>query len=280
MNVLVTGGAGFIGSHLVNRLIENGIGVVVLDNLSTGKKENLNPKAKFIKGDILEAITINNAIKGCSFVFHLASCIIEDTDVDYKINYLGAKNVFEIAASNNAKVIFASSAAVYGNAKVPHSESMECKPLSQYGKSKLKAEKSLPSTSLIARIFNCYGPLGNGVVNIFCDKISEYKEIKVFGTGMQTRDFVYVSDVVDALMLGIENSGTYNVGNGVETSISDVIDIIHKMSRAKPTVRFELPKNEAQRSRADITKIKSIGWKPKITIDEGIKLTLQSIKAA
>ncbi len=279
MRILVTGGAGFIGSHLVNRLIASGNEVVVLDNLSTGKKEYMHPEAKFVRGDITEPITVNEAMKNCSAVFHLAASadVNGDPDMDYKVNYLGAKTVFERAEKNNAKVVFTSSAAVYGDARVPHSESAECKPVSQYGRSKLKAEKALPKDAFAVRIFNCYGLRGRGAVNTFCRKIPQYEDITVYGNGLQTRDYVYVSDIVDALMLGIDNPGICNAGTGAETSLLNLIDIIHKVANAKPHIKFAMPKNEVLRSKADISRIRALGWEPKIKLEEGVKLTLEGM---
>lgn len=280
MNVLVTGGAGFIGSHLVSRLIALGHDVTVLDNLSTGSKENVHPEAAFIQGDILEPITVHRAIKDCGAVFHLAAIadIGADPDKDYQTNFLGAQVVFERALKQQAKVIFTSSAAVYGDAPLPQNEGMECKPVSQYGRSKLKAERAAPPRSFIVRIFNCYGPRGRGVVNAFCRKIPEYEDITVYGHGLQTRDFVYVSDVVDALLLGMDNEGVYNVASGSETSLLNLIDTIHHAANAAPHVQFAPAKpNEVMRSRADTAKVRELGWEPKVPLAEGIHLTLQSL---
>ncbi|MBI2971989.1 MAG: NAD-dependent epimerase/dehydratase family protein [Candidatus Aenigmarchaeota archaeon] len=278
MKVLVTGGAGFIGSHLSRRLVALGNDVVVMDNLSTGKKEHVPPGAHFIKGDICEPLTVSRAMKDCSAVFHLAASADArgDADTDYKVNFLGAQTVFERAAKHNVKVVFTSSAAVYGDAKVPHREDIQCKPVSPYGKSKLKAERAAPKNSFIIRVFNCYGPRGKGVVNTFCRKIPEYEDITVYGNGLQTRDYVYVSDVVDALLLGFDNAGVYNVGTGSETSLLNLIDVIHKVANAKPHVTFALARQEVARSRADIGKIRrELGWEPKIQLEEGIGLVLQ-----
>ncbi len=280
MKVLVTGGCGFVGRHLVERLAKDGHEVVVLD-----LKAPERPVAgvQYIKGDIRDKSDVVRAIKGCNAVFHLAAMTnVRDNDenMDYEVNFLGAKNVFDQAKQNNAKVVFTSSAAVYGDAG--HcKENMEPKPISQYGRSKLKAEnflrKELPE-SFIARFFNLYGPEGQGVVNIFCRQVPNYKPVTIFGSGMQTRDYAHVNDAVDALMLGLENSGTYNVGTGQEVSLLDLLDHIHEVTKAKPELKFELPiEKEIRRNRADISKIKAeLGWQPKIDLRTGLVHTLQA----
>lgn len=277
MKILVTGGAGFIGSSLVHALAAEHE-VVVLDNLSTGKKENISKKAKFIDGDIREMADVEKAISGCRVVFHLAAATdVRNTDDDsmYKINYLGSKNVFEAAKAIKAKIIFASSAAVYGDAELPNREMQECKPISMYGKTKLKAEK-LIENEFVLRLFNVYGPRGNSVVNKFCNNIPKSIDITVYGNGFQTRDYIYVSDVVKALMLGLEKTGTYNVGSCAETSILNIIDYVQDATKTRASINFAgESRGDIKRSKADITKIKTeLGWHPDVTINHGIKLLL------
>ncbi len=282
MRILVTGGNGFVGRHLVKKLAESGHEIAVLDNLSNSQT-SAPEGAQFIKGDIRDISDVTRAIKGCEAVFHLAAMTnVRDADekADYEVNFLGAKNVFQAAKKQNAKIIFTSSAAVYGDAAICK-ESMECKPISQYGKSKLKAEnllaKELPE-AFITRAFNIYGPGGKSVINTFCRNVPNYKPVKIFGNGMQTRDYVYVQDVADALMLGLEKSGIYNVGTGYDASLLEVLDIIHSITRAKPEYKFELPnEKEIKRSRADMTKTKTeIGWSPKVDLEAGILKTLEA----
>ncbi len=279
MKILVTGGAGFIGSNLADRLIKDGHSVNILDSMTAGRKENVNAKAKFFKGDIMDEDDIMSAISGCGAVFHLAAqtdARAADEDSSYKTNYLGAKNVFDAAKENNSKIIFTSSAAVYGDKQGACKEDSKCKPVSEYGKNKLRAEKAAGESAFIARMFNVYGARGGGVVNIFCERIPEYKEIHVFGNGLQTRDFVHVNDVLSALLMGLEKSGTYNVGTGTETTLLNLIDMIFTLTRNKPNVRHEQEKKEIKRSRADITKIKALGWQPSISLHDGIKMLLKS----
>jgi len=281
MKILVTGGSGFLGRHLVARLQHEGHEVTVMDNFSGSKKEDIKD-VKVIKGDIRDKADATRAVKECEAVFHLAAMTNvrdEDETADYEVNFLGAKNIFERAGEKGAKIIFTSSAAVYGDV-APCTEEAACKPISQYGRSKLKAEnylrKELPE-SFIIRAFNIYGPGGKSVINNFCRTIPQYKPVTIFGNGMQTRDYVHVQDVVSALMLGLENSGIYNVGTGRETSLLEIIDNIHEITRAKPEYKFALAKaGEIKRSKADISKIKSkLGWSPKIDIKSGILMTLE-----
>lgn len=279
MKILVTGGNGFIGSYLVEALIELGHEIVILSNEENDK----NPKATFIKGDIRDAYDVRKAMDGCGLVYHLAALSdlrnANDDDV-YAVNFLGAKNVFEVAKQKNAKVIFASSAAVYGNSQVPNKETSECKPVSQYGKSKLRAERYLQALvpeHFIVRLFNVYGPKGHSFINTLCKKMPNFEDIIVYGNGMQTRDYVYVTDVVNALLLGINNTGLYNVGTGQDYAVVKLVDTIHEITRCKPSIKFTLPQaNEIARSRADITKITELRWQPTTTLEEGLKAVLEA----
>jgi UDP-glucose 4-epimerase len=283
MRILVTGGAGFIGTHLVNKLIEMKHDVVVLDNFSVGKRENVNGKATIIEGDIKDPFDVGKAMKDCSAVFHLAAISDVrnvDDDMVYKTNFLAAKHVFDAAAAKNIRVIFTSSAAVYGNGDVPNRESAVCKPLSQYGKSKLMAERYLVQKGeyFIVRLFNVYGPGGKSAINKFCKKITNYEDVTVFGNGMQTRDYVYITDVVDALTFGLENTGLYNVGTGRDIAVTSLIDMIHNMTRCKPNVKNgSIVPGEIGRSRADISAINAIGWQPQTQLEDGVKLILDSV---
>lgn len=277
MRVLVTGGSGFIGTHLVNRLIEKGHEVRVLDN-----KAPQNRKARYVNGDIRSVEDVSIAMSGCKACFHLAAIAQarnEDKDLLYKVNYLGSKTVFDAAEKVGAKIIFASSSAVYGNVAKPAKETAQCNSVSYYGTTKLKSEQLLKgSDAFIVRLFNVYGP-GNeaGVVNVFCKRMMNYQEVPVIGNGRQTRDFVYVSDVVDALFLGIEHNGIYNVGTGKETSVLQLIEIIQRLARYKPNiVRVEASPLDPEKSVADITKITKLGWKPKIELQKGIRLVLEN----
>ncbi len=277
MKILVTGGAGFIGHHLVNRLLHGGHGVTIYDNFSNSKKDGPDG-VKVIEGDVRDAADVQRAMRDIGTVFHLAAISgARDTNEDtmYSVNFIGSKNVFEAAKAAGAKIIFASSAAVYGDTKLTK-ETDECKPINQYGKGKLRAEKICPENAFVARMFNVYGPNGNSVINRFCGLIPKYGDVPVHGHGTQTRDFVYIDDVVNALVMGLGMSGTYNVGTGKETSLLGVIDIIHDMTKSKPNLKFLPAANEIQRSRADTTKISTTEWYPKVELVDGIRNILQS----
>lgn len=278
MKILVTGGSGFIGMHLVNRLLEDGHDVNILDT-----RPPQNKKAAYVNGDIRSEDDVRKAMTGCSTCFHLAAIAQarnEDKDLLYKINFLGSKNIFDAAKSKNCRIIFASSAAVYGNAPVPLKETAQCTPISYYGTTKLKAEQLLKgSDAFIARFFNVYGP-GNmaSAVNVFCRKMMNYEAIELIGSGRQTRDFIYVNDVVDAMILGMKKSGTYNVGTGKETSVLQLIETIERITRYKPNIKRMPPSSaDPDRSVADITKISKPGWKPKVDLKQGIRLVLESM---
>ena len=255
-------------------LVEKGYEVVVIDNLLSGKKERLNSKAEFILGDIRNKDDVIKAMDDCSVVFHLAALTDLRTATDdmiKEVNLLGSKNVLSAAKDTGAKVIFPSSAAVYGNEVATE----ECKPLSYYGKNKLDTEKYCKENSFIARLFNVYGQYGKSFVNTLCEKIPSGKDIIVYGDGSKTRDYIHVDDVVSALLLGLEHNGIYNVGTGKETSVMDLIKVVEKMIDKKAIIRFAPEnKSEIKNSRADITKIRKLGWGPKITLEEGIRRIL------
>lgn len=283
MKVLVTGGAGFVGSHLVDALVQYHE-VVVLDNFSAGRAEWVNPRAKLVEGDILDKDDIARAIFGCRAVFHLAAQTdvrksIEDPDYDYGVNFSGAKNVFEEAKFVGAKVIFASSAAVYGDAPVPVKEDDATNPISQYGWNKLQAERIAPAGTFIARMFNVYGPRGKSVVNAFCENIKKGREVVINGTGLQTRDIIYVGDVVDALILGLNHTGVYNIGTGKEITVLALLHMVESVvgKPAKicygPGIRGEISRSQADISRA----VRELKWEPKTPRRRGIELTAASI---
>ena len=281
MKILVTGGAGFIGSHLVDALLEKGHDVVVLDNLSTGRRNNVNKKAIFVEGDVKDESDFKKAMRECTAVFHLAALTdVRDADESdiYKTNFLGSKNVFTAAKKNNCKIIFASSAAVYGSGKLPNKEDDECIPISEYGRSKIKAEKMLDENAFIARLYNVYGLRGHGAVNIFCERLAGKEVLTIFGNGFQTRDFVHVGDAVTALLLGIENSGIYNVATGTETTVRDLLALIRNISKEEMKLQYQAEgAGEIKRSSADISKITKLTWSPQVDLEEGVKATLKSV---
>jgi|PlaIllAssembly_1097288.scaffolds.fasta_scaffold227442_2 UDP-glucose 4-epimerase len=299
MKVLVTGGAGFIGSHLVDRLIQEGHEVVVVDNLSTGKRRNLNRAARFFKLDIqswrLERVFRNERP---NLVMHLAAQMdvrksVEDPIFDAQVNVLGMLNVLQQAIKHGVrKVVFSSSGgAIYGEQEVyPAPESHVTRPLSPYGISKLCGEQYLSYYQRVSglqivslRYANVYGPRQDpdgeaGVVAIFIQKLLNNEQAIVNGNGRQTRDFVYVEDVVEAnlAVMGQEIQGTYNVGTGEETSINDLLRILvtHTSSTYKE-VHGPAKSGEQVRSVIDSAKLRQeLSWEPRTELSEGLKRTV------
>ena len=300
---IVTGGAGFIASHLVDRLIEKGYEVAVIDNLSTGNKDNLNLKADFYNFDIQDQ-KISEIFKKVKpeIVFHYAAQIdvrksVDDPLESAKTNILGSLNILENCKKFGVKkIVFASSGgAIYGEAEViPTSEDYSPKPVSPYGIEKLvfehylyfyKKEYNLDYLSL--RFANIYGPRQNskgeaGVVAIFCDKMMRGEKIIINGDGKQTRDFVFVEDVISANILGIENnkSGVFNVGTSKETDVNDIFCELDKLFDSKiQKIHGPQKAGEQKRSCLDFGKIKKdFGWEPKYNIEKGLLKTQEWFK--
>ncbi|HEU4685489.1 MAG TPA: SDR family oxidoreductase [Nitrospira sp.] len=300
MKVLVTGGAGFIGSHVVDRLIQEGHEVIVVDNLSTGKRRNLNRAARFYKSDIqswrLERIYRNERP---NVVMHLAAQMdvrksVEDPMFDAQVNILGTLNVLQQSVKHGVrKVVFSSSGgAIYGEQDVyPAPETHPTRPLSPYGLSKLCGEQYLSYFQRIGglqvvslRYANVYGPRQDpegeaGVVAIFIQKLLNNEQPVINGNGRQTRDFVYVEDVVEAnlAVMGQDTEGIYNVGTGQETSINDLFRILvqHTGSSCKE-VHGPAKKGEQARSVIDSSKLRhEMSWEPKMNLADGLKRTVE-----
>lgn len=294
--VIVTGGAGFIGSHLVDFLIKKGFEILVIDNLSSSNKNNLNPKAFFEKLDIKKSGQINKCFKKFlpDFVVHLAgvtSKSLLNTNKVFQNNVLGTTYILKACVKNNVKkIIFASSAAVYGKTvSFPTDENQKPSPLNSYGFSKIKAEskilfyhKKYNLNYSILRYSNVYGPgqkdsMEGGVVSIFCNKTLLSKKVIVYGDGQQTRDFVYIDDVTRANYLSMisPTNFTVNVSTNKETSILNLLEIIKDISKKKNNVIFKPFKDkEIRRSRLSNLLIKQkTNWSPKIKLEKGIKKT-------
>jgi UDP-glucose 4-epimerase len=300
MKVLVTGGAGFIGSHLVDRLVQEGHEVIVVDNLSTGKRRNLNRASRFYKLDIqgrrLERVFRNERP---NVVMHLAAQMdvrksVEDPIFDAQVNILGTLNILEQSVKHGVrKVVFSSSGgAIYGEQDVyPAPESHSTKPLSPYGLSKLCGEQYLSYFQRVGglqavslRYANVYGPRQDpegeaGVVAIFIQKLLNNEQPVINGNGRQTRDFVFVEDVVEAnlAMMGQEIEGIFNVGTGAETSINDLFRILvqHTGSTCKE-VHGPAKKGEQARSVVDSSKLRQeMSWEPKMNLTDGLKRTVE-----
>jgi len=299
----VTGGAGFIGSHLVDALIEREHEVIVVDNLSTGKKENLNPNAQFYQVDV-QSSRIKGIIKEeqPEAIFHCAAQIsvrksVEDPIEDAKTNILGSLNLIEefckSSGASPGKFIFASTGgAIYGDAdEIPTPESYNAAPVSPYGIAKLAIEKYLnyhnkeygmPYTVL--RFGNVYGPRQDsqgeaGVIAIFTDQMLSNKQPVINGDGTQTRDYIFIEDVVDANLkaLNKNKNGIFNVGTGKETSVNELFKQLKQLTGYQGEEKHGPAKEgEQQRSCLDINKIKKeLGWEPNTNLDLGLRKTVE-----
>jgi len=308
--ILVTGGAGFIGSHLVDALIRRGHKVVVIDNLSTGKKENINKKAKFYKIDICSP-KIEEIFKKekPEIVFHFAAQInvrksVEDPIFDAKVNILGSLNVIQnfvqLRTSNFQLPTFiftSTGGAIYGEAKrVPTPEDYPANPISPYGIAKLTVENYLKFYKenfglkfISLRFSNVYGPRQDprgeaGVVAIFIEKLLRGERPTIFGDGNQTRDFIFVEDAVSACLKAMEYKGKkeiFNIGTGIETSINELYQIISKLlnTKIKPKYAPEKP-GDLKRSCLDISLAKrELKWKPKFDLEKGLQKTIKNLKS-
>lgn len=301
MKILVTGGAGFIGSHLVDRYIELGHSVVIVDNIYTGQKHFLNSKASFYEVDIRDRAKIAHifAKEKPEVLNHHAAQMdvrksVSEPEFDAQVNIIGLINLLEEGRKNGLKkVLFASSGgAVYGDADVlPTSESYPTRPASPYGISKLASEYYLdfyyqtykiPYTAL--RYGNVYGPRQNphgeaGVIAIFTKKMLKGEVPIINGDGEQSRDFVYVSDLVEANVkaLDMQNPLKVNIGTGISTSINDIFDILVKLTGVNFSQKHGEGKPGEQRiSMLDATLAqKQLGWKSQTSISEGLKKTVE-----
>lgn len=304
MKVLVTGGAGFIGSHLVDRLIMEGHEAIIVDNLATGKRRNINRAARFYKMDI-QSWRLERVFRSerPNVVMHLAAQMdvrksVEDPMFDAQVNVLGTLNVLQQSVKHGVrKVVFSSSGgAIYGDQEIyPAPETHVTKPLSPYGLSKLCGEQYLSYFQRVSglqavslRYANVYGPRQDpegeaGVVAIFIQKMLNNEQAVINGNGRQTRDFVFVDDVVEAnlAMIGQDTQGTYNVGTGVETSINDLFRILVQHSGANcKEIHGPAKKGEQARSVIDSTKLRQeVSWEPKADLSEGLKKTVEYFRA-
>jgi UDP-glucose 4-epimerase len=298
MKILVTGGAGFIGKHLVRSLLEKGYLITIFDNFSNSTKDSIshivNIGAKVIEGDITRPNEISNAVKGQDVVIHLAAkisvseSIINPAEI-FQVNVNGTRNVLDACDKNQIKkLIVASSAAVYGEGppNVKLTEESETNPISPYGESKLKMEQDIAEFTskhninyIILRFFNIFG-VGQskeyaGVISKFIEKIRQDRPLEIFGDGMQTRDFVAIEDVINSIHNAISHSksGTYNIASGKVVTIKELAEMILSISGKKLEIRHTTPKKgDIIHSQSDISLAEiNLKYHPKSELRECIK---------
>jgi UDP-glucose 4-epimerase len=288
MRAAVTGGAGFIGSNLVDALLARGDDVTVVDNFASGKRENLNPDATLLEHDIREPLALDADV-----IFHLAAQADVQTsmkrpDYDAAVNVVGTVNV--LASAPSAQVIFASSGgAGYGECAEPATEDAPFLPVSPYGIAKKCGEEYLEGWNRIhgashvsLRFANVYGPrqdagLEGGVVSIFLERLVRGEPATIFGDGGHSRDFVYVDDVVGALLATVGHAGgPYNVGSGTETTVGELHDAAARAvgTDAQPTFA-DARLGDVRRSALDSSRIeRELGWRPRVSLADGLARTL------
>jgi UDP-glucose 4-epimerase len=302
--ILVTGGAGFIGSHIVDRLLRQDLDVIVLDNLSAGSMRKIvhhkeKSEFNFVKGDILDFPIVKRTVKGIDAVFHEAALAsvtlsVENPILANEINVKGTLNLLKASSDLGVKrFIYASSAAVYGDTKAPKKkEDMPTNPNSPYGISKLAAENyvsifqrlyNLETVSL--RYFNVYGPRQRfdincaygGVITIFLNRLLKNMPPVIFGDGEQTRDFTFVDDAVEANMLALNSRNAcgdvFNIGTGIGVSVNQIAELLKELLGKKDlkNIHKEPRPAESRHGYADITKAeKTLGFHPKFNIKKGL----------
>jgi UDP-glucose 4-epimerase len=290
MRAVVTGGAGFIGSNLVDRLVARGDEVLVVDDLSSGRREHVNPAASFVEGDIRHGLELD----GADVVFHLAAqadvqTSLERPEHDASVNVVGTVAVLEAAREAGARVVFTSTGgAIYGECDGPASEDSELRPVSPYGIAKLCAEQYLRgwnrihgSGHVVTRLANVYGPrqastLEGGVVSIFLERMAHGTPTTIFGDGLQTRDFVFVGDVVDALLAAAgSGGGVFNIGTGRETSVAALHEACRAAAGSEAEARFEPPRlGDALRSVLDVSRAeRELAWRAATPLEDGLRAT-------
>ncbi len=300
---LVTGGAGFIGSNLVDALVADGRSVHVVDDLSNGDAGRVAPPARLHELDVRDGERLSALVREIApdTIFHLAAQAdvrraVDEPGFDAAVNVIGTINVLEAARATGARVVFASTGgAAYGEAPdipVPTPESVEPRPLSQYGMSKVAGEgychvygRLHGVEAVVLRLANVYGPRQDphgeaGVVAIFCGCALEGRPPTVFGDGLQTRDYVYVGDVVAAFLAAErgEPGHTANIGTGVESS---VLDLIEALGVTVPAVFAPARPGELQRSALDAGRARALyGWTPQMSLEDGLRHTLASARIA
>jgi len=299
--VLVTGGAGFIGSHLVDRLVAEGYGVRVLDDLSAGKLENITAHLKagsvdFVKGDIRDSAVVAKSLGSVDAVIHFAALTsvtfsVQHPDLTFNVNAAGTQNLINACVEHAvSKFVFASSCAVYGDPEfLPVNETCKPNPISPYAESKLLGERYCLGVDkrqvlkpVVLRFFNVYGPRQglndySGVITRFIDRVRQNKPLTVYGDGSQTRDFVSVHDIVEAVLASMRSVNAhgqvFNIGSGKPTSINELAKTILELAGVDLEIRHEkIRAGDIKDSYADISKAKKIlGYMPRVSLRAGLE---------
>ena len=305
MRVVVTGGAGFIGSHVADAFVERGDDVLVVDDLSGGRREHVPAAAELAEIDVADATQVYRRLEAFlpDLICHLAAqasvtVSVTEPELDFASNVRGTFNVCQTAGKLAARVVFASTGgALYGNgAPIPTPETFVPQPLSPYGASKQVAEafvatqaRSQGLPNVVLRLGNVYGPRQNahgeaGVVAIFSDKLLAGETPVAYGHGKPTRDYVHVADVTRAFVLAADagTPGTFNVGSGKETSVSELYDVLQRAAGTNLEPRLEpLRPGELDRSAIDSSAAaEAFGWRPQVSVEEGVADTFRWYAAA
>ena len=295
MDFVITGGAGFIGSNLANYLTEKHHSVKIVDNLQSGKLENIKDKSNFNKIDILDYEKLKNIIKPADGIFHLAALVdplgsFERPEEYHKVNVKGTENVFKLANKFGIKVVFASSAAIYGDTvKIPIKENYKKNPINPYASYKMMAERmaikyaSLGTSIIGLRYFNVYGKSNYGsqkdVISRFMKKISLHNAPIIYGDGTQTRDFVHIEDVTQANLKAMQSNVDkefFNIGSGMAISILELAkQMIRAANLSIEPVMTKTPNPEIKYSKADIGLANNVlHWRPKKNLIDWINQTV------
>ncbi len=305
MRYLVTGGAGFIGSNTVDELVRRGHSVVVLDDLSAGKEENLTEiraKITFVKGSITDIEAVQKAMHQAEYVIHLAARTsvprsVKDPLETNRINVEGTLNVLVAARDNKVKrIVFAASSSAYGEtATLPKTEAMQPQPISPYGVSKYVGElyaqtfgRCYGLENVCVRYFNIFGPRQDpdspysGVLSRFALAFLEDQQPVIYGDGEQTRDFTFVENAVQANLLACEapssaSGGVFNVGTGARISLNQTLELLRRISGKKLQAKYEPPRDgDIRDSQADVTKAREyLGYDPTVMFEEGLERTVE-----
>lgn len=309
LNLLVTGGAGFIGSHVVDLFLSKGFSVKVLDNLHSGSISNLSrslsrPNFSFVKGDVRDLDLVKALVRGQDYVVHLAALVSVDEVASnpllaHDVNVTGTLNLLEASRRFDVKAfVYASSCAVYGEAeRLPIREDHPLSPKSIYGASKLAGEAFVKAymenyglRTFSLRLFNVYGPRMKsgpyaGVIYTFIEKALLDQPLTIYGDGEQTRDFVYVEDVAQACLLALQRGkpGTYNIGSGSATSINKLAALVKELTgKANLDVNYANPRlGDIRFSCADVERARNdLSWSPRASLVEGLGRTITWLREA